>query len=174
MKVEEKTKEEIERRFSDMGDYVKMDYLSSCLKTNIDFDTRKFVLIKLCGLYELRGMFSNAGKMMSSAADINTTFQSKINDFVKAAELFIRGGNYDDAERAMKKAIASANDKQKVEIKNSVKEFYKTRARSCLQNDKRKQAMEIYQRLLIFELGDDEKVEIKNKLKDLYECLGRV
>jgi len=174
MWVKEKTKQEIEEKYAEMGEYVKMDYLSSCLKNHLDFDTRKFVLVKLMGLYEEKKMFLDSGRMMMSAAEINTTFQNKINDFVKAAELFIKGGDYFIAESSMNKALALASDIQRGEIKNSVKEFYKTQARLLMDKDKRNNAMNVYKNLLEFDLDDEERSEITDKLLSLYERLGKM
>lgn len=155
-----------------MGDYMRLEYLSSCLKNHLDFDTRKFVLVKLSGLFETKGMFLDAGRMMKSAAEINTNKQSKINDFVKGAELFIRGGDYDKAEISMRKALSLADEKQTTEIKNSVKEFYKTQARSCIEKNKRKQAVEVYEKYLTMQLDETEREEIRKKLLNLYEEIG--
>src|SRR3989338_2763155 len=117
MRILGTTRREIEEQLVKMGDYVKMEYLLSCLKKDIDFEARKFVLVKLSGLYER--------KMMRNAAEINTTFQSKINDFVKSAELFVRGGRYDEADISIKRAIAIADSKQKMKVKESEKKFTK-------------------------------------------------
>lgn len=174
MRVKELTRKEIEARFNEMGDYVKMDYLSSCLKNPIDFDTKKFVLVKLAGLYEARKMFADAGKTMKSAAEINTEIQTKIADFVKAAELYIKGGNFDLADVCVKKAISFANEKQKREVKESIKEFYKTQARFYLNNEKRNQALLAYEKLFSSELDEKERGEIVDKLLELYERLGKM
>jgi len=174
MRVKEKTKGEIEMRLGEMGDYVKMGYLQGCLRNNLDFDTRKFVLVKLAGLYEVRRMFLDAGKMMRAGAEINTTFQGKINDFVKSMELFVRGGAYDEAEVSSRRALSFANDRQKGEVKKSLLEFYKTQARLMEQKNKRQGALKIYEKL--FEMSDEgvERDKIKEKLLELYEGLGKM
>jgi len=173
MRVKEMTKEDIEKKFRDMGDFVKMDYLSSCLKNRLDYDTRKFVMVKLSGLYEEKKMFAEAAKMMLSAAEINVTYQNKINDFVKACELFIKAGDYGSSESSMKKALALASEKQRDEIKNSVKEFYKTQARSLMENDKRKSAIELYENFFRTGLEETDS-ESKEKLLKLYDSLGMI
>src|SRR3989339_669968 len=75
------TKREMEAKLSSVGDYVKMDYLTACLKKNLDFDTRKFALAKLAEIYEPRGMHAEAAKKMNASAEINTTFDGKIKEF---------------------------------------------------------------------------------------------
>ncbi|MFH1425664.1 MAG: hypothetical protein ABIG28_02980 [archaeon] len=174
MQVKEKTKSEIEMRLGGMGDYVKMGYLQGCLRNNLDFDTRKFVLIRLSGLYEVRKMFLDAGKMMRAGAEINTTLQGKINDFVKSMELFVKGGSYDEAEVSSRRALSFANETQKMEIKKSLLEFYKTQARLMEQRNKRQGALKIYEKL--FDMSEDgvERDKIKEKLLELYEGLGRM
>jgi len=174
MKIEEITKKAIEDKIATMGDYVKISYLSGCLKKTLDFDARKFVLITLTKLYEERKMFSEAGKMMSFAADINTTFNGKITDFIKSTELFIKGGSYDDADLSFKKALAAATTSQRNEIKGRVKEMYRMQAKDHLSKDKRKNALEVYEKMLTLDLNPVEMEEVKAKLVVLYESLGKV
>lgn len=174
MQVKETNRKEIETRLSSMGDYVKIDYLSSCLKNDIDFDTRKFVLLKLAILYEGRGMFAEAGKLMNSAAEINTTFQNKITDYLKSAELFIKAGQFDDAETTFSKALACGNERQKFDIKAKRKELYKSQGKVYLNKDKRNHAMQAYERMLTFDLNAEEKREVQSTLLHLYEKLGKI
>ena len=174
MKVAEKTRKEIEEKFVKMGDYVKIDYLSSCLKNNIDFDTRKFVLVKLSGLYENKKMFLEAGKMMKAAAEINTTYQAKVDDFVKAAGLFIQGSHFDDADGAVKGAFSVANDSQKNVVNTKIKEFYKTQAEVHIRNDRRSLALRTYEKMLTLNLNEIERRETNEKLLGLYDKLGKI
>ncbi len=174
MRVMEKTRREIEAKFNSMGDYVKIDYLRSCLKSDIDYDTKKFVLVKLSGLYENKRMYLDAGKMMKVAADINTTIKAKIEDFLKSAELFIRGGHYDYAEGAIKSAISVSNEREKFFVKDKYKEMFFTQAKNLAGNDKRKQAAEIYQKMLSLELNTEERRNVNENLLGLYDKLGKV
>src|SRR3989304_1542726 len=100
MKIEYYTRRAIEEKISTMGDYVKIGYLSNCLKRSLDFDTRRFVLTSLSKLYEDKKMFLDAAKSIGNAADINTTFQGKIGDFVKSTELFTKARSYNEADIA--------------------------------------------------------------------------
>ena len=174
MRVLEKTRREIEEKFVKMGDYVKIDYLSSCLKNNIDYDTRKFVLVRLSGLYENKKMFLEAGKMMKYAAEINTTYKGKIEDFMKASELFVKGGFFDEADGALKGAIANATENQKADLNAKIKEVYKEELKFCLKNDKRIHSVRICQKLLSLNLGESERKESMETLLSLYDKLGKV
>lgn len=168
------TKREVEEKLKSMGDYVKMDYLSRCLKNNLDFETRKFVLNNLSKIYESRGMYSEAGRLSKSSADINTTFDGKINDFMKSVELFIKAGNFDEAENTFNKSVVLGNSNQKVDMKMKKKLFYFNQAKEYTKRDKRKHAMETYQHILTLELTDTERTNIQNALMELYQKLGKI
>ncbi len=175
MDVREVTRREVEAKLATVGDYVKMDYLQACLKKQLDFDTKKFVLTKLSGIYESRKMFLEAGRLTRISADINTTYDGKIGDFVRSAELFIKGGNFSEADVSVVKALADATQKQKVQIKSKIKEHYKLQASELLKRDKRKNAMDVYQKILTMpELTVDEKKDAQLKLLNLYEKLGKI
>ena len=174
MLIKEKTRREVEEKLKSLGDFVKIDYLTSCLKQQVDFDTRKFVLLQLSKLYEDKKMFVEAGKMIELAANINTTFQNQINDFLKAAELFVKGGDFDKADKSFEKALVAGNTVEKVMIKHRRKEIYIQQAEFYLKNDRRNHAALSYERLLSFDLDILEKKKVQEKLLNLYEKLGKI
>ena len=169
------TRKEVETKLASVGDYVKMDFLQQVLKKNIDFDTKRFVMTKLAFIYETKQMFLEAGKLMRTVADINTTFEGKYNDFAKSMELYIKAGEFDEADLSFKKALACSNPKQKDSLKKMIKETYKTRAAEMIKKDKRKNAADIYERLISLPFLDV--VERKNAqaaLLQLYQKLGKI
>lgn len=168
------TRQEIEDKLAKSGDYVKIDFLSSCLKKQIDFDTKKFIFITLSKLYESKKMYLESAKMIRASADINTTFKGKMDDFVKSAELYIKAGVFDEADISFNKAIALANTQEKVGIKNLKKEHYKTQAKLYLQQDRRANAMKLYEKLLELDLDVFERKEAQKVLLDLYQKLGKI
>ena len=170
----EVTRREIEEKLKNVGDYVKIDYLAAALKKQLDFDTRRFVLTRLSALYESKNMFLEAGKLIRAAADINTTYEAKMNDFVKSAELFIKSGNFAEVDISVTKAIAVANERQKVDVKMKVKEAYKMHAQEAMKRDKRKQAMDVYEKLLTLDLMPNERKEMQTTLLELYQKLGKI
>ncbi len=174
MLVRETTRKEIEEKFVGMNEYVRIDYLTSCLKSNLDFETRKFVLVKLSGLLENKGMFLDAGKAMKSAAEINTAKQNKINDFMKAAELFIRGGDYDMADATRQKLAQIVEGEQLVLLDRILKETYRVQAKYLIEKHRRKQAIEVYEKMVEIEKMTNEKAELQKKLLELYESVGEM
>jgi tetratricopeptide (TPR) repeat protein len=168
------TKREVEERLAKVGDYVKMDFLSQCLKKNLDFDTKKFVLMKLAEIYESRKMFSEAAKVMRGAAEINSTYESKLNDFMKSGTLFVKGGAFDEADVSFTKAMGCATDLQKQRIKATRKEAYKAQAKEFVSRERRSHAAIAYEKLLNMDLPPLEKKEMQTTLLGLYERLGKV
>jgi hypothetical protein len=79
--ITERTRAEIDAKIKTMGEYVKMSYLQRAIKSQLDFDTRKFVLLELTKIYEQKGMFLDAAKTIRAAADITTTYKEKIGQF---------------------------------------------------------------------------------------------
>jgi len=140
----------------------------------IDFDTRRYVLTKLAAIYESRKMYLEAARLIRIAADINTTYEGKAGDFIRSADLFIKGGNFSEADISVAKALATANDKQKVAIKIKVKEAYKAQAKEFMSKDKRKHALETYEKIASMDLDPLEKKEIQQQLLFLYDKLGKI
>ena len=169
------SRREIEAKLAGVGDYVKMDYLQQCLKKQIDFETKRFVMVKLSAIYESRLMFLDAAKLIKNVADINTTFEGKYNDFAKSMELFIKAGDYDEAEGSFKKALACGNERQRAALKIRLKDVYKKRAGELLAKDKRKNAMDIYERIVALPYIDaNERKESQKVLMQLYQRLGKI
>lgn len=174
MQIREENRREIEEKLKNLGDYVKIDYLERCLKKQLNFDARKFVLLKLADLYETKKMFLDAAKMVLSAANINTTFQGKMNDFVRSAGLFVQGGDFNNADSTFEKALVCGNEKQKKEIKMMKLKNYSDQAEFYLKNDKRKHATATYEKLLSMDINLNEKRTMQETLLGLYEKLGKI
>ena len=174
MDKKEVSRREVETRLKTMGDYVKIDYLQRVLKEKTDFDTRKFVLNTLASLYENKAMFAEAAKLMNASAEINATFHGKMNDYSKSGELFIKSGDFVNADIAYGKAIACGEGVQKVQIKEKKKTAYMMQAEILSSKDRRKHAMMIYEKILTFDLNQTERRMIQDKLLKLYEKLGKV
>lgn len=172
--ITEKTKSEIEKRLSEMGDYVKMSYLQRALKSGLDFDTRKFVLLRLAGIYEAKKMYLESARLIKSAGEINTTFKDKIKDYMRSIELYIKGLSYGEADIVFSQTLALGSDREKKELKNKLKDFYMTQAKIYFDAGKRYNAKKTYEKILTLDLNSNEKKEVQEKLLDLYNKLGNV
>ncbi len=174
MITKEANRRDIEAKLNTMGDYVKIDYLMRCLKQQLDFDSRRFCLVKLSELYEAKKMFLEAGKMLQGAAPINALDKGKINDFVKSAELFIKAGNFEFADIAFEKAMAYGTERDKWDVKQKKIDFYKNQADEYFVKDKRNSAMLAYEKFLSLNITESEKKTAQEKLLALYGRLGKI
>jgi tetratricopeptide (TPR) repeat protein len=172
--VTERTRAEIDAKIKGMGEYVKMSYLQRAAKSQLDYDTRKFVLLELTKIYEQKGMFLDAAKTVRAAADITTTFKDKIGQFMKAVEYTVRGQNWAEAERLFAQALALGNDREKWEMKQRYKQFHFMQAGTFLKADRRNNAKDVLQKMLSLDLSAEEKTQVQNKLLELYYKLGNV
>lgn len=174
MQIKERTRQEIEARLTTMGDYVKIDYLQRVLNTSLDFDTRKFALVRLAALYEQRGLLLEAAKLMKSAAEINTTFKSKLQDYMKSVELYIRGCSFQEADYLFAQTLALGTERDKSELKDTYKKQYLALAQDLIKRDKRMHAKKAYEKLLTLDLSIQERKVAQETLLDLYNRLGNV
>ena len=167
------SKSGIEAVLAGKGDFVQIDALTKFLREEMTMEMKKFVLLKLAGLYEKVRMFTEAAKMCESASLVSIAFSEKIKHLLRGVELFIRAGDYDHADRLMKEAMVQASSVEKQEIYITVKRFYKDAAEDFEKKMKRAHAAKIYEKLLQMKLNDEERSGIRERLLDLYEKLGR-
>jgi len=173
IKVFEKTKNDVETRLKQMSPFLQMEYLESCLKSHMDFDVQRLCHTKLSELYDSRNMFSEAAKNMDAVAELAGTFKDKMQAYMKETELWIKAAQYDRAEDAMKKAVASGNEREKPEMKKAIKELYSKQAGIYERANRNSNALKIYEILL--RIADEpEKPEIKKKLLEMYKKLGKI
>ena len=172
--ISEKSKGEIERELEGKGDYVKMSYLQRALKSKLDFDTKKFCMLRLAGIYEARRMYLESARLIKTSADINTTYKAKIGDFMKSVQLYIRGGNYAEADLVFRQTLALGNDREKEEMKNNFKSYYMTQAKFFLSNDRRNYSRIVFEKVLSLNLSVHEKKEVQEHLLGLYGKLGMI
>ncbi|PIN93380.1 hypothetical protein COU54_03205 [Candidatus Pacearchaeota archaeon CG10_big_fil_rev_8_21_14_0_10_31_24] len=168
------TRLDIESKLRNVGNYVKMNYLQECLKQRLDLDTKRFVSLKLAEMYGERGMHLNAAKLMSNAAEISSTYTSKINDFMRAVSFFVKGNNVQEAEIAFGKALACGNEVEKRVMKSSRKEIYLNHAQELMKKEKRSSAVILYEHYLRFDINASEKLEVQKILLSLYQRLGKM
>jgi len=174
MNVKENTLEEIQKKLETIEtDLNKIDYLESALKnTSSSFEIKKFIWGELAKLYSERKMFEKAAKAMSNKAGIEASFREKIEDYLYAAELFVKAGKIEDAEEIFIRATRNSNSEDKAKIKLARKNIYLVSARELESGGKRAGAAKFYEKIIKMNLDEIEKSEIKNKLLKSYKALG--
>jgi len=173
MQVLEKNREEIEAKVNTMSDFVKMEYLESCLRTIHEVNISRYCYKKLAELYENKKMYSEAVKYMAKFAELCVGTKEKIAAIIKEAELLIKAGQYDEAIYLYKKAMSFADTTGKFEIKRNMILFYRQEAEALEKSNRGTAALRIYEKIVNY-VADAEKEEIKKKMLELYKRLGRV
>lgn len=172
--VPEKTKQQIDAKLAGMGEYVQMSYLQRALKSGLDFETKRYVLLKLATIYEMKFMYSECGRAMKLAAEITTTYRDKIKEYMKSIEMFIRGSDYQEADILFAQALSLGNERERAEMKTALKFYYLTQAKEFIKTDKRSQARIVCEKMLTLDLDAGEKRLVQQQLLDLYQKLGNV
>ena len=168
------SKSEIEKEIEGKGTFVQIDWLSRFLKEPLTMDMKKFIFLKLAEVYERINMFKEAAKMYENMSGLSLTFVEKIKHHMKSVEAYIKAGDVAGSEEAMKKAMSEANTMQREEIYQQALRLYKTQAETFEKNNKRANAVPLYEKLLEMRISEIEKKEIKEKLHQLYENLGKI
>lgn len=164
---------EIEEFLKNKNDFTNIDYLTRFLQEKLSADVRKFVFLKLGEIYERSAMFTDSGRAFEKAGELSSE-PDKRRLLVKAAQIFVRTGDFTRAEGLIRTAISKATDFDKREIYNGMKQFYVYTAETYEKSRKLGDAIKIYERLLAMELSDSEKKQIKTKLMDFYQRLGKI
>jgi hypothetical protein len=167
------TREDVDNAIKGKGEYVQIDALNRIISGMPHVLIKLYAYSKLAEVYERKKSYGDLGKTYESMAlyAINTT--DKINNFMKAAEAYIKDGSFERTDIALRKAMNEASEGQRVGLYVRIKEYYKKDALQFEKEMKRAQAVKIYEKLMLMRLADSEKEEIKKKLVDLYEKLGK-
>ena len=172
----ETTKEAIEAKLKIIGgDMLKIEYLENSLKQQLAFDVRKFVYMKVAEVYEMKLMFNEAAKNMDGAAEVSNTYKEKRENYIREAELWIKAVQYDRADEATGKALASSNTGEKADVKKRIKDFYAQKAKEFENMNKNNNAIKVYEKLVSYSfVPEEEKRQINQKLAKLYARVGKV
>ena len=174
MAEQEMSKTEIEQALQGKGDFVKIDYLQKFLSKAKSLEMRKFILLKTSEIYEDKGMLNEAARMCDSASHISIKDFEKVSLHMRESGLYIKSGYFEHADLAFKKALSFASQREKDEIKKSLKEFYFKQGEAFEKSQRRSNAIKLYEKMQTIGLDEVEKARIRERLIDLYEKTGRL
>lgn len=173
MQVLERTKKEVEMRASTMSDFLKMEYLESCIKKTNDPEILRYCYKELSILYERRSMFNEALKYIAKFKEVCILQREKMESESKEIELLIKSGSYERADLEFKEACKTLAEKDKFELKRKIIELYRKEAQNFEKFNKNAGIAKVYEKLINY-LSDQEKVEAKKKMLVAYRKLGKV
>ena len=165
---------EIEQILSSLGDFVQIDHLLRFIKEpGVSSEMKKFVYVKLASIYERKGMFFDASKSYNNAAIHCLNDLEKGNYYLKECEMLIKGGFFDNIDKALQSVYTNKSSFEKAQIYQKIKELYQKQAEFYESQLKRSNAVRVYEKMLELRLEEKEKAEIKKRLVELYEKLGK-
>ncbi len=167
-------KTEVEKELSGRAEFTKIDMLNRYLKLMPPLEMRKFAHLKLAEIYAERKMFNDAAKAYSDASKNCLTFREKVDYLIKETKAHIDAGNFDEADKSLKKALIESEHRDRRKIYDEVVQHYRKGAEDLEKQKKQGQASKYYEKLLKMKISDEEKEEIKEKLIDIYERLGKM
>jgi tetratricopeptide (TPR) repeat protein len=151
-----------------------MEYLETLSKKQNSLDVAKYIRKQISKLYADKGMYSNAARQLEAWADLSVTFKEKIEAYIQEVEMWIRAGEYMNADDILKRALANATITEKNSIKTRIKQAYINQALFFERRNERNKALKIYEKLYSIETNESDKEDLRKKLLDLYEKTGKV
>lgn len=167
------SKSEIERELRGKGDFVQIDYLNRFLAQKPALHEKKFAFLKLIEIYEGKKMFNDIAKIYSNLVVLATSPQEKIESLIKQTKAHIQAGDFDEADKILRKTMEEVPIIKKTEIYEDIKNFYKQQAQNYEKESKRNHAIKVYEKMLGLKITDSERNEVKQKLLELYDRLGK-
>ncbi len=168
------TKEEIMNDIKEKGDDIKLEHLDKIVKKmEYDQETRKNAFILMTDIYIKRLWWNNAARAFLNAADLAKTFDDKKELFFKAAELFVKTGDYFTAEDTFRKALVLAAKKDRNATWDRVLGVYMAYARELESKRMQTKAISVYNKILTLNLPIEQANQIRDRMAELYEKIGK-
>lgn len=173
MQVLERTKREIETKAASMSDFLRMEYLESCIRKFTDVEILRYCYQELSRLYEGRSMFTESLKYIAKYKELCVLQKERQLAILKEMDILVKAGYYDRADLAFKDAIREVTDRERFEVKRKIVDLLKAEAKKFEMSSKNSGLIKVYEHLVNY-LTDAEKIEIKRKMIESYKKLGKV
>lgn len=167
------SREEIENELRGKGEYVQIDYLNRFISSGPSMLMKNYAYSRLTEIYERKKSYGELGKTYESLAVFSINIQDRVNNFMKAAESYVKDGSFERADTALRKAMTEAKESERAMLYMKLKDFYKQQALGFEKDMKRAQAVKVYEKVMLMRISESEKEEVKKKLIDLYGKLGK-
>ncbi len=168
------TKEEMLNEMKAKSDQLKLEYLEKIVKKmENDQETRKNAFILMTDIYAKKLWWDSAARAYLNAADLAKTFDDKKELFFKAAELFVRTGDYFTAEDTFRKVLVLAAKKDRKATQDRIFIVYINYARELENKRMQTKAISVYNKILTLNLPIEQANQIRDKMAELYEKIGK-
>src|SRR3989344_2255707 len=165
MLTKEMHKQDVEAFLQGKGDFVKIDYLNRYLKIMPPIEMRKYAYLKLAEIFLGKEMYVDAAGAFKNAAVNCVSFREKQENFLDECKAYISAGKFDNADKALHRAMDEGNKNEKEKIYSKILEFYGKEA-DKLKNSLNKQnrLANLYEKMMRMKLSELEREQIKEKL----------
>ena len=167
------SRSEIEKELKGKGDFIQIDYLNRFIAQKPPLHEKKFAFMKLIEIYESKKMFNDVAKIYNNLVMLALSPQERIDYMIKETKSFIQGGRFDDADSVMRRAMDDVTIVRKADIYEDIKRFYRQLAESYEKENRRNNAVKVYEKFLSMKISEQERSEVKSKLLGLYDQLGK-
>ena len=169
------TEDDVRTRLKTLSPMLQQEYLENLLRRmNLTPELKLMISREIVELYVRRGLWSNAAKIMESAAISFHNPNTKRDIYKQAGILYARACDFLTADDCFKRAVEQAMDKEKPFLKKEIETIYLTEANNFENIGKRQKAVDIYERIKRTNPEESVKRKINEKLVVLYEKLGKI
>ena len=145
MQVVEQTKEEMEAKANSMSDFLKMEYLESCLHASRDPAVLRYCYFELVKLYEARVMYSDAIKYLNKLQQLVVSAMDKLQLYEKEIELLMKSGNYERIGEVYKSFLKiTTNEIEGLNLRRKIVKLYMREAQKFESAHKNLALLKVY------------------------------
>ena len=166
-------KQEVEEFLENKGDFIQINHLELYLKKMPPMEMRKFAYLKLAEIYSNKKMHEKEAESYKKAAVNATTFRAKQEIYILESKAYLDAGKLDLSDKALKKALAEGNTREKKLIYENMLETYRGKIREFENQGKKEKSQKLYEKMINMKISEEEREQIRAKLLDLYERLGK-
>ncbi|MFH1823562.1 MAG: hypothetical protein ABH817_02515 [archaeon] len=152
------------------SDEVRLEYLERLNQENLDEENKKFVFKLISEIYIKKKWWNNAAQAYSRIAELEKTFDGKMNAYLTTAKIYIKAEKYMYAFDTFQKALVLASNKQKPEVLAVRTSAFLNHAQELEKERQLTKAIKAYHKVL--ETDTDNEYLIKDKIADLYDKIG--
>lgn len=173
MQVQETNLREIQEKAGRMSDFLRMEYLESCISKLHDVEIQRFCCLELSRLYEERKMYSDAIKYIFKYRETLISQEEKNKAMNREIELLIKSGQYERADLLFRRLMEHVKEREKFELVRKIVEYYRKGVIQFERENKYSGQAKVYEKMLPY-LQDPEKSYAKKRLIEVYKKLGCV
>ncbi len=151
----------------------KIEFIEKAMKKGMPTEVKITALEIMAEIYKKRKWFNTAAKNYCYAADLAGTFREKIDLYFKAAVMYLKAGEYFNADDNFRKVLVLSTEEKKPELQKKINTLYLEQAEEYEKEKRYTKAIKAYSKILSLKIPLQKILEIYDKLSLLYEKIGK-